>query len=220
MFNAPNKSVVMMSGGIDSTFLAVVLRNTHPELRGITINYGQFSWLNSLRMMNRASLYLNMPLEIIDVPKFGHSFAGFMDEEYDRDMVIMCEYEEMGAFISIVAMAASWTAAIGYDALLVGYNKDDRELDPDRYANTKEAHDLVAKSIAIQTGRNFQILMPLWEMAKSDIIEESVKAGVSLSSTYSCWRGGAAHCGNCPGCTDRKLTFTASSVEDPTEYLL
>ena len=219
MFNVPEKSVVMLSGSIDSSFLAYALRPSKNLLRGVTINYGQHSWLNSLRMINRLSLALNLPVEQMNIPQLGNSFAGFMDPEYDRDMVIMCEYEEMGAFISIVALAASWTAAIGYDALIVGYNKDDRELDPERYAHTKDAHDLVAKAISVQRGSQFQILMPLWEIEKAEIVKMSVKSvGLPLDSTWSCWRSGPYHCGQCPGCSDRIETFKALEMPDPVEF--
>ncbi len=219
MYSIPAKSVLMLSGGIDSTYLAYTLRPSHPELRGITMNYGQKSWINSLRMINRLSLSINIPVQIIDIPNFASNFVGFMDPEYDRDMVIMCEYEEAGAFISLIAIAASWAAAIGYDALVIGYNKDDRVLDPDRYASTHQAHSLLAQSISTQLGKKFEILMPLWDTEKKDIVKLAVNTtSMSFDSTWSCWRDSGSHCGVCPGCVDRKQVFAAAGIVDSVDY--
>jgi 7-cyano-7-deazaguanine synthase len=41
---------------------------------------------------------------------------------------------------------------------------------------------------------------------------------VPFEKTWSCYNGGAAHCGKCGTCVERIEAFHLSGVSDPTEY--
>jgi 7-cyano-7-deazaguanine synthase len=216
----PEKSVIMLSGGVDSTVLAHVVRKERPKLRGVSINYGQTNFKRTRKVTNVVGVDLEIPIEIMDVPNLSASFSGFLEEEYDDHYVIMCEHEEpMGSFISVVSLAASWAAAIGYDAILVGYNKDDREGDSDRYANAPIIYQHVESAITASIGRPFKILLPFWDIYKGELIKTSSTRGIPVDKTWSCWRDGVQQCGVCPGCLDRKDAYKSSGIADVTAYI-
>ena len=42
--------------------------------------------------------------------------------------------------------------------------------------------------------------------------------GVDFSRTYSCYKGGAVHCGVCSTCMERREAFREAGIPDPTAY--
>jgi 7-cyano-7-deazaguanine synthase len=53
---------------------------------------------------------------------------------------------------------------------------------------------------------------------KADIVREGVRLGVPFSETWSCYKGGAHHCGRCGTCVERREAFHLAGVDDPTAY--
>lgn len=42
--------------------------------------------------------------------------------------------------------------------------------------------------------------------------------GVDYADTYSCYKGGEKHCGQCGTCRERREAFIEAGVDDPTIY--
>jgi 7-cyano-7-deazaguanine synthase len=56
-------------------------------------------------------------------------------------------------------------------------------------------------------------------MDKTSIVQRGVELRVPLELTWSCYVGGAKHCGKCGTCVERKEAFVRAGVKDPTDYL-
>jgi 7-cyano-7-deazaguanine synthase len=57
-------------------------------------------------------------------------------------------------------------------------------------------------------------------MTKADIVVEGQHLNVfSRFGTWSCYKGGVAHCGKCGTCVERREAFTKAGVLDRTRYL-
>jgi 7-cyano-7-deazaguanine synthase len=41
---------------------------------------------------------------------------------------------------------------------------------------------------------------------------------VDFSRTWSCYKGGARHCGKCGTCVERREAFQQAGLKDPTDY--
>ncbi len=44
------------------------------------------------------------------------------------------------------------------------------------------------------------------------------RLGVDFARTWSCYKGGAIHCGKCGTCGERREAFAQAGVADPTVY--
>lgn len=64
-----------------------------------------------------------------------------------------------------------------------------------------------------------RLLRPFIGLSKSDIASEARKLGVDLGRTWSCYKGGAVHCGTCGTCVERREAFLLAGLSDPTAYL-
>ena len=59
---------------------------------------------------------------------------------------------------------------------------------------------------------------PYTYLTKAQIIERGARLGVDYSATYSCYKGGAVHCGVCSTCMERREAFREAGIPDPTAY--
>jgi 7-cyano-7-deazaguanine synthase len=59
---------------------------------------------------------------------------------------------------------------------------------------------------------------PFVSKTKADIVKRGAELSVPFERTWSCYRGGALHCGKCGTCVERREAFELAGVPDPTKY--
>lgn len=83
---------------------------------------------------------------------------------------------------------------------------------------TPEFIGAMANAIYIGTYGEVRLHTPLQWLNKKQIIQLGETVGVDWSLTWSCYKGGEVHCGECPTCRSRREGFKAAGVDDPTVY--
>lgn len=83
---------------------------------------------------------------------------------------------------------------------------------------TPEFVGAMANAILVGTYYDLRLKAPFQYMSKSDIIRRGVELGVDYGKTWSCYKGGEVHCGQCPTCRARRAAFKQAGVPDPTVY--
>jgi 7-cyano-7-deazaguanine synthase len=63
-----------------------------------------------------------------------------------------------------------------------------------------------------------EILAPLIDKSKKDIIELGVDVGVDFSKTWTCYEGDHQACGECTACSSRIKGFLDAGYVDPIDY--
>ena len=53
---------------------------------------------------------------------------------------------------------------------------------------------------------------------KIDILKMALPLGIDLKKTWSCYKGGKNHCGQCKSCLERRLAFQIAQISDSTQY--
>ena len=76
----------------------------------------------------------------------------------------------------------------------------------------------MGEAMRLGTYAGVQLLRPFIALTKGQIAAEGAKLGVNLSRTWSCYKGGAVHCGKCGTCVERREAFAQAGLEDPTVY--
>ena len=76
----------------------------------------------------------------------------------------------------------------------------------------------MGRAMQLGTYAGIQLLRPFIAMTKAQIAAEGARLGVDFSQTWSCYKGGAIHCGKCGTCVERREAFALAGVPDPTTY--
>jgi len=113
-----------------------------------------------------------------------------------------------GIMLSIV------TGLLEEGVLFYGGHAGDHAIYPDCRSSFASA---MGKAILEGIGGKVSLETPFIKMTKRDIalLGRSLEAPIALS--WSCYKGGAAHCGTCGTCTERKEALEGF---DETEYLV
>src|SRR5699024_3032903 len=73
-------------------------------------------------------------------------------------------------------------------------------------------------AMRLGTYAGVKLLRPFIAMTKGEIAAEGARLGVDFARTWSCYKGGAVHCGKCGTCVERREAFALAGVKDPTAY--
>jgi len=114
------------------------------------------------------------------------------------------------------SLAAAFAEERGSHLLIGGHNGEDRNLFADTseefFASLQKA--LLAGSPRLKS-HGLEILRPLRDMGKAEVITLAKEIGVPLELTWSCYKAGSSHCWRCDGCRKREAAFRAAGVPDP-----
>lgn len=224
------KAILTLSGGMDSTVLLYHLLSQGHEVRTLSVNYGQrhsreltaaFDVANAA-CMKFASLYKEHKL--VDL----HALKQLMGGSSQTDDVPVPEghYAEESMKLTVVpnrnmillSLAGAWAVSTKSDFVAYAAHSGDHAVYPDCRPEFAEA---MSKALSMCDWHIVTLSRPFLHptpMSKTDVCRLGQRLGVPFGLTWSCYKGGAKHCGVCGTCSERKESFKDSGVEDPTEY--
>lgn len=117
----------------------------------------------------------------------------------------------------MLAIAAGIAESEGLKYVMLANHAGDHEVYPDCRPEFVEAMD---HAICAGTFPGIRLLAPYTSLSKADIARIGKRLGVDYGDTYSCYKGGAKHCGECATCRERRQALHEAGIDDPTEYLI
>jgi 7-cyano-7-deazaguanine synthase len=218
------RSVLLLSGGLDSYTAGAIVQADGYELFALTVRYGQVHRQEVLAARSVArALGVARHLELgVDLAAFGGSaLVGQGDIPKDRALEgsdIPSTYVPARNTV-FLSLALAWAEALGAEAITIGVNALDYSGYPDCRPEYLEAFERIA-SLATRAGvegRQFRILAPLVRLSKADIIRRGTTLGLDYGLTHSCYDPAAdgRPCNRCDSCRLRARGFAEAGVEDP-----
>lgn len=218
------KAVAIVSGGMDSAALTYWLQDQGYTISQLlSFNYGQ-RHRKELQFAEALATTLGVPWKLIDLTSLtellsGSSLTDTVDVpegHYAAENMKQTVVPNRNAMMLSVAYAVA--VANHSDFVAFGAHAGDHAIYPDcRPAFVNRL------SGALETGNEWaspipRIISPFVFMSKADIVKLGVDLGVPFSATWSCYKGGAVHCGVCGTCVERREAFRLAEHEDPTVY--
>jgi len=222
-----SRVVAIVSGGMDSVTLAHQLAQQGHDLHLVTFDYGQRHGSREMAMAALAATRLGADHSIIEMPDL-RKLIGTSSLTSDRIDVPDGHYAEdtMKATVvpnrNMMMLSIAGAVAIAEEAEFVatGTHAGDHFIYPDC-----RPEFIAAASAALLVGNTgfsspgFRgIVAPFIHSTKADICATGDVLGVPWDATWSCYKGGAIHCGRCGTCVERAEAFDLAGVDDPTEY--
>ncbi|PAZ03139.1 MAG: 7-cyano-7-deazaguanine synthase QueC [Opitutia bacterium AMD-G3] len=216
------RTVLIHSGGIDSTVLLGHLLAEGREVYALSVDYGQ-RHRRELEAAKRICAHYGVKHQVADLralaPLFG---ANALTDSHVA--VPEGHYEEASMKATVVpnrnmlliAVAASWAMSLKASSVAYGAHGGDHAIYPDCRPVFADALD---KAIRLADWHEVCLERPFVGMDKTGIVRRGVELRVPLELTWSCYVGGDKHCGKCGTCVERKEAFVQAGVKDPTAYL-
>ena len=219
--NNKEKVIVLLSGGLDSAVCLWLMKENNFEIYTITFNYFKRFKKEIQSCLKIATFAQVKEHKIIDL-----SFLSeFEDEEYSHSSHLLKINKFIPAnYISsrnliYYSIAAWWAEKIGASRIIGGHIKDDIVHFPD---TTSEFFSLLTKSINMgnygSSSHKYQIIIPLHNYTKLDVLEEAIRLDLPINLTWSCQRREDIACGICHSCKSRLESFRQLGKTDPLEY--
>jgi 7-cyano-7-deazaguanine synthase len=160
--------------------------------------------LSSLKGLLSSSALTNEAITIPNVPETSEHYDTLKTTVVpNRNAILLC-------------VAAGYATAAGINRVYYGAHFSDRGVYPDC---RPEFVSSLEHALRLGTDNSsLRIIAPFIEMTKGDIVRLGTRLGVPYAATWSCYKGGAQHCGKCSSCRERKRAFAKAGVMDPTGY--
>nr|MBA3922698.1 7-cyano-7-deazaguanine synthase [Nostocaceae cyanobacterium] len=151
----------------------------------------------------------------------GSALTDDIDLPQDRDLAAMAAnipitYVPARNTI-FLSFALAYAEAIAANQVYIGVNALDYSGYPDCRPDYIEAMQSVYRLGTKQgrEGQPIEIVAPLINLKKTEIIELGNKLGVPWSHTWSCYAGSDTACGVCDSCRLRLAAFAELGLSDP-----
>lgn len=216
------RTVVVLSGGLDSTVLAYWLHSQGHELRALSVNYGQ-RHDKELQAAGEVAAKLGIPWACADLRGLADIIGQHNSQTNPRVSVPDGHYTAKTMKATVVpnrnmiflAVAIGHAIDHGFEAVAYGAHSGDHAI----YADCRAAFANDMARVA-KTCHDYPInlLRPFVEKTKADIVKLGDELVAPFALTWSCYKGGEKHCGVCGTCTERREAFILAGVQDPTVY--
>jgi len=219
------KAVCIISGGMDSALSSYMAKKIDGyDIIAVHFNYGQKTETKEKESFRKIAKSLSTlkeyELDLHFISEIGGSAltdAGIAvpDEGLEPGVPVTYVPFRNGIFLSIAGAIAEKEGA---DAIYIGVVEEDSS----GYPDCTDAF-ITKLQAAINEGTKPETVItlktPLVHLKKEEIVSESVKLGVPLSDTWSCYQNEDAACGVCDSCRLRLNGFKKAGLEDKIPYL-
>ena len=214
-------AIALLSGGLDSATAAALALEAGDRVIGLSFDYGQ---RHRRELDAAAAIAKHLGLAehhciAVNLASWGGSALT------DASISIPTDGTEDGCIpptyvpgrnTVFIAIGLSLAEARGAARLVLGVNAVDYSGYPDcrpDYLNAfQDLADLASKSG--REGHGAQLWAPLVEWSKVRIVEEALRLGVPIATTWSCYSGGVVPCGVCDSCRIRDAALREAGRAD------
>jgi 7-cyano-7-deazaguanine synthase len=215
------KTVAIFSGGLDSTVLLHDLLAAGDEVLALSINYGQRHRVE-LEHAERIAGRLGIEWRLADLSGVAPLLAGSSQTSLEV-AVPHGHYTEESMKQTVVpnrnmimlAVAAGWAISRRADRVAYAAHAGDHTIYPDCRPVFVDA---MRQALGLCDWHRIGLCCPFLELTKAGIVARGATLGVDFAATWSCYAGGAIHCGRCGTCYERREAFSQAGVADPTPY--
>jgi 7-cyano-7-deazaguanine synthase len=213
--------VVLCSGGMDSVAALYWARRAHSVGAAVSFDYGSKHNRREIPFAAEHAARLGLRHQVIPLGFVGELFSSHLlqnggpipDGHYQAESMRQTVVPFRNAIM--LSIATGYAESIGAGGVVIAAHGGDHVIYPDCREDFMRS---MGDAMRLGTYGGLELLRPFIAMEKSGIATEGARLGVDFSRTWSCYKGGAIHCGRCGTCVERREAFLKAGLEDPTEY--
>lgn len=215
------KTLVLLSGGMDSVTALHWARSEHEVVGAVSFDYGAKHNHREIPLAAWHCGESGMHHDVIELDFVNRLFASdllksggevpeghYADENMKKTVVPF----RNGIMLAIACGIAE---SRGAEALVIAAHAGDHTIYPDCREPFMQG---MAAAMREGTYAHIELLRPFIHLDKAGIARLGASLGVDYGKTWSCYKGGELHCGKCGTCVERIEAFELAGIEDPTVY--
>jgi 7-cyano-7-deazaguanine synthase len=224
MVETKKRAVVLLSGGMDSCVCAALAARDF-DAAAVHVSYGQRTEEREreafLGICDRLGIHSRLVVKNEALRAIGGSALT------DPTMAVP-ESHAIGREVPVtyvpfrnahfLAVAVSWAEVLGAEKIFIGAVEQDSSGYPDCRPAYYEAFNRVIRAGTKQG--NIEIVTPLIELRKHQIVRLGLELGAPFDLTWSCYSREDRACGVCDSCVLRLRAFQEAGASDPIPYQL
>jgi 7-cyano-7-deazaguanine synthase len=223
-FDPASLAVCLVSGGMDSCVTAAIARAENDEIAFLHVSYGQRTEARERRafdeLADRFEVIKRLAVSIESLKAIGGS--SLTDTSLPVTEANLATREIPTSYVPfrnahLLAIATSWAETIGAQRIYIGAVAEDSsgypDCRPEFYRAFQSAIDAGTKPET-----RIEIVTPVIDLSKADIVRRGLELGAPLELTWSCYSADERACGRCDSCALRLRAFRAAGTTDPIPY--
>jgi 7-cyano-7-deazaguanine synthase len=226
-------AIILCSGGLDSVTCAYYVKNNlkYENITLLFFNYNQKSLNQERESVKYCSNSIKSEFKEINLPELHNLSTSLINvsvkinavnkenlkdtKEESKKWYVPCRNLLFLSYASALA-ESNFIKSNQESDIFIGFKCEGQDSYPD---TTKEFLLKYNNLIAISSISKINVLAPLIEHDKEDIISLAEKMKVPLEKTFSCYSPkNNIHCGKCLSCALRKQGFYWANIKDKTSY--
>lgn len=213
-----NKTVVVISGGMDSVTLLhkVVEEDGKDNVKGISFDYGQIH-RKEIGMARYQCLNLGVHHKVVDITNLNALLPSALTgtEEvpqghYESESMKKTVVPFRNSIMSTIALG--YAAGLHYNRIALGVHSGDHYIYPDCRPEFIQALTELAR---LGDFNPIDVYTPFLNQSKVDIIAEGMKLGVDYASTWTSYSSGDVPDYKTGSSVERTQAFIANGIKDP-----
>lgn len=221
-----NKAVVLLSGGLDSAVTLYAAKRKGLDCFCLIFDYGQRhkKEINSAKNIAK-SIGCQYSIVKISLPWKGSALLdkkikvpeGYANAQTRKRAKLIPSTYVPARNIIFLSFALSYAEAKGAKKIFIGAHAQDYsgypDCRPEFYRAFKKA--ALTGTKAGTSGERIEIVTPLINKNKAEIIRLGRRVGLPFELTWSCYAGGKEPCKKCDSCYFRAKGFKEAGLKDP-----
>jgi 7-cyano-7-deazaguanine synthase len=209
-----HKSVILLSGGLDSAANLAFCHEQDEPVLALTANYGQRAFEPEQKAARALCEYYQLPHETLDLRWLGALGGSSLTSRLQDvpqvatallDDAATTQASAKSVWVPnrngvLINVAAAYAERMGAERVVVGFNLEEAATFPD---NSAEFLRRATDSLAYSTANHVTVHCYTTELNKVEIVAALRKLQArpfAFDRIWSCYHGGPAACGQCESC--------------------
>lgn len=224
--SATAKSILILSGGLDSTVSSWIAREESVPILALTFDYGQKASAREQEAAGKTAARLNVPHRILALPWLKElTNTALVSPKENLPKINVKDLDDPlrsrksaeavwvpnrnGVFLNI---SAAYAESLGAEILVTGFNAEEGITFPDNSAPFVRAAD---EFFWYSTQKKIRVVSFTLPWNKPKIAQKAKELGVPLQDLWFCYDGGRKPCRTCESCLRAFRAFREAEIEDP-----
>lgn len=217
-------ALVLISGGMDSCVTAAIAAEQGSSLAFLHASYGQRTRKRELSAFHSIADFYQVEKRLACELGFLKEVGGssLTDETIPVSGANLGSREIPSSYVPfrnthLLSLAVSWAEVLKAKKIYIGAVEEDSSGYPDCRAAYFQAFNKLIE-VGTKPDTTIEIITPLIEMKKKEIVLRGVELKAPLERTWSCYQDEETACGECDSCALRLRGFREAGVADPIPY--